>query len=136
MLEVTIRDVAVAALKSRQIDTKALVELAKTPNNSGGLRCFVQGVRVASIIYKKFSRIGVDASIAVSELFKSGNSYFGSSNAFSGDFKLSLDCIDLDVLAPKVSGSQLEESDEDLLADPDRFRPARGRLAVGALPTR
>jgi len=133
MLEILIQDVATVSLPSDQVDQQRLAKVAASAPIPGTLRCFVQGARIAAINYKVFTQIDKDGKIAYGDSFQADGHVYSSRAGYSTDFKVSVDCIDLDVLRSSLGSLNLAEPDEQerlraILARPGLLHPAAGAL--------
>jgi hypothetical protein len=135
MLEVIIRDVATSSLDSDKIDQQKLAAFAKSlPAKAGVQRCFVQGVRIASISYRKYAKADANAKVAAGTAFQAGGAVYNTSEQFTGDYKLSIDCIDLDILRPLVSAVGLSEDPKGVFSNVAQLRPSRALLLTSGTP--
>jgi hypothetical protein len=133
MMEILVQDVALVALPTNKIDMKALRAVMSSPVKPNTMRCFVQGVRLASITYKKYTKLDVNEKTAYGETFQVNGAVYCSTANDSTDFKVSLDCVDLDELKTNTQSSGFGAADADAdfaraLAHPELLRPRQSRI--------
>lgn len=137
MLQVLIQDASFINLDTAKVDVDALkAYVATLQPKAGYLRCFVQGARVATINYKVYQKITGVVKAAYGETFQSGNEIYSTNQSYMQDFKVSVDCIDLDTVSPLLGDRALAAAEatrllEDTLKNPQKYAPKEGIVLLG-----
>ena len=132
MIELLVEDISFVTLDTSKIDISKLKPFLKDLKPKDGyLRCLVQGARIAAVKYKLFQKVKGIAKVGYGSTFQSDNEVFSSRDSFSRDYKVSIDCIDLDNISALLAGQgfssgDYEDSLKSMLSKPEKYAPAGG----------
>lgn len=124
LYEVLIQDIGVARIKTDYIDWNRVYDFAKSPKPSGTVtRCLVTQALLANIQYRAFNSFDIKSEVAAGDIFAANAGYYYSVNAFTNDYGVSCQCLDLSKFSGQLNAIETDgtKEKEDLI---NRMRSA------------
>jgi hypothetical protein len=116
MLEVSVSDIAAVRLSDAQIDWVGVYRSVRAiPESLENHPCFVQGVRLATVTYRAYTKREQKNSIAYGDVFAFDGAIYSTTEEHTADYVVSLDCLSAATMKEITSRTGLSDPPQALL---------------------